>query len=57
MSADQPLAETAQLLRDLVAIPSINPMGRPLQGPNIYEHGVTAYLETFFQGLGVPYER
>jgi acetylornithine deacetylase len=49
--------ETTCLLRDLVALPSINPMGRPLQGPEIYEHRVTAYLEAFFRGLGVPYER
>jgi acetylornithine deacetylase/succinyl-diaminopimelate desuccinylase-like protein len=49
--------ESTRLLRDLVALPSINPMGRPLTGPDIYEHGVTDYLETFFRALGVPYER
>src|SRR5438270_9426186 len=49
--------ETTRLLRDLVALPSVNPMGRPLQGPELYEHRVTAYLEEFFRGLGVPYER
>src|SRR5436305_1964903 len=32
-------------------------MGRPLQGPDLFEHRVTAYLEEFFRGLGVPYER
>jgi acetylornithine deacetylase len=48
---------TTRLLRDLVALPSVNPMGRPLQGPEFYEHRVTAYLEDFFRGLGVPYER
>jgi acetylornithine deacetylase len=52
-----PLSETTRLLRDLVALPSVNPMGRPLQGPEIYEHRVTAYLETFFRDLGVPFER
>jgi acetylornithine deacetylase len=51
------MLETTRLLRDLVALPSINPMGRPLQGPDLYEHRVTAYLEDFFRGLGVPYER
>lgn len=45
------------LLRDLVALPSVNPMGRSLQGPEVFEHQVTAYLEDFFRGLGVPYER
>src|SRR4051812_42579806 len=49
--------ETARLLRDLVRLPSVNPMGRPLQGPEVYEHRVTAYLEDFFRGLGVAYER
>ncbi|HMC64199.1 MAG TPA: M20 family metallopeptidase [Gemmataceae bacterium] len=51
------MTETTRLLRDLVSIPSVNPMGRPLQGPEIYEHRLTAYLEEFFRGLGVPYER
>ena len=51
------MLESTRLLRDLVALPSINPMGRPLQGPEIYEHRVTAYLEGFFRSLGVPYER
>jgi acetylornithine deacetylase ArgE len=49
--------ETTRLLRDLVALPSVNPMGRPLSGPDIYEHRVTAYLEDFFRSLGVPFER
>lgn len=49
--------DTTHLLRDLVSLPSINPMSRPLEGPRIYEHQVTAYLEEFFRGLGVPYER
>ena len=49
--------ESTRLLRDLVAIPSVNPMGRDLQSPDLYEHRVTAYLEDFFRSLGVPYER
>ncbi|HXG09932.1 MAG TPA: M20 family metallopeptidase [Gemmataceae bacterium] len=57
MSSGVEHTETTRLLRDLVALPSINPMGRPLQGPEVYEHRVTAYLEEFFRGLGVPYER
>jgi acetylornithine deacetylase/succinyl-diaminopimelate desuccinylase-like protein len=51
------MTETTRLLRDLVALPSVNPMGRDLQGPEIYEGRVTAYLEDFFRSLGVPYER
>jgi acetylornithine deacetylase/succinyl-diaminopimelate desuccinylase family protein len=32
-------------------------MGRPLPAEITLEHRVTAYLEKYFQGLGVPYER
>lgn len=32
-------------------------MGRALQGPEVFEYRVTAYLDTFFRDLGVPYER
>jgi len=51
------MTETTQLLRDLVALPSVNPMGRDLPREIIYEHRVTAYLEEFFWSLGVPWER
>src|SRR5207253_10298223 len=51
------MIETTRLLRDLVALPSINPMGRTLHGAEIYEHQVTAYLEAFFRDLGVPFRR
>jgi acetylornithine deacetylase ArgE len=49
--------DTTRLLRDLVALPSINPMGRDLRGPEVYEHRVTAYLEEAFRALGVRHER
>src|SRR4051812_12468811 len=51
------MLDTTRLLRDLVAIPSINPMGRPLSGPQVFEHRVTAYLEAFFTSLGVRVQR
>lgn len=51
------MLETTRLLSDLVRIPSVNPMGRGLSGPEVYEARVTDYLEQFFRGLGVPYER
>src|SRR5262245_43722667 len=51
------MTESTRLLRDLVALPSVNPMGRPLQGPDLYEHRVTAYLEDFCRGLGVAAQR
>ena len=46
-----------RLLGDLVRIPSVNPMGRPLAGPGYLEAEVTAYLESFLRGLGVQVER
>jgi acetylornithine deacetylase/succinyl-diaminopimelate desuccinylase family protein len=49
--------ETTRLLKDLVALPSVNPMGRALTGDDLYEHRVTAYLERFFRSLGVGFER
>jgi acetylornithine deacetylase len=51
------MLETTRLLGDLVRLPSINPMGRDLRGPEIFEHQLTNYLDNFFRGLGVPFER
>ena len=50
-----PPSETTRLLADLVALPSVNPMGRPLQGPEVYEHRVTAYEHwaRFCQGIAL----
>lgn len=41
-------------LRDLVATPSVNPMGRDVAGPEFYEHRLTDYLEQLFARLGIP---
>jgi len=46
-----------RLLADLVAIPSLNPMGRPVSGPQYLEGGMTDYLEGYFRDLGVRHER
>ncbi len=46
------MLETTRLLRDLVRLPSVNPMGRALPEAITLEHRVTAYLEDFFRGLG-----
>jgi acetylornithine deacetylase len=45
------------MLSELVAIPSVNPMGRPLSGPEVYEGGMSDYLARFFAALGAPFER
>jgi acetylornithine deacetylase len=46
-----------RLLSDLVAIPSVNPMGRPLSGPGYFEGGMTDYLEGYFRDLGISCQR
>jgi acetylornithine deacetylase len=47
-----------RLLADLVAIPSVNPMGRPDPAdPRQLETRVTAYLERFCVERGLPCER
>ena len=48
---------TTHWLRDLVSIGSVNPMGRDLAGPHIFEARLTDYLEAQFRDLGVRYER
>ena len=49
--------ESTSILRELVSRPSVNPMGRALQSPDLFEYRVTDYLEQFFRGLGVAFER
>jgi acetylornithine deacetylase len=51
------MLDVTRLLGDLVRRPSINPMGRDLRGPEIYEHQLTAYLEVFFRDLDVRWRR
>jgi succinyl-diaminopimelate desuccinylase len=46
-----------RLLSDLVAIPSVNPMGRSLAGPEFLEPRLTAYIEQWLGALGVRLER
>ena len=44
-------------LADLVRLPSVNPMGRPVSGDEYYEHRVTDYLERLFTRLGLEWQR
>jgi acetylornithine deacetylase/succinyl-diaminopimelate desuccinylase family protein len=44
-------------LRELVRIPSVNPMGRAVDGPEFFEHRVTDYLQALFTRLGLPWQR
>jgi acetylornithine deacetylase len=45
------------LLGDLVSIPSVNPMGRALAGPEVLETRLSSYLEDWFAGRGIPCRR
>jgi len=49
--------DVTRLLRALVAIPSVNPMGRTLAGAEYLETRLTDYLEAWFRELGAPYQR
>jgi acetylornithine deacetylase len=49
--------DVVQTLQDLVRLPSVNPMGREVQGEEYLEHQMTDYLEQWFQALDVPYYR
>ena len=46
--------DLTRLLADLVSIPSVNPMGRALAGPEVLETRLTGYLEDWFGDTGSP---
>lgn len=49
--------DVVETLRDLVRIPSVNPMGRNVSGPEFFEYAVTDHLERLFKSLDLPFER
>jgi acetylornithine deacetylase len=49
--------DCAATLSELVAIPSVNPMGRATSGPEFFEHRLTDYLESLFSRLAIPAQR
>jgi acetylornithine deacetylase len=49
--------ELTRLLSDLVSIPSVNPMGRTLSGPEMLETRLGEYLEAWFRDRGIAVER
>lgn len=51
------IPDVVAILRDLVRLPSVNPMGREVTGEPYFEHRVTDYIQKFFEGLGVPWHR
>jgi len=49
--------DVTRLLSDLVAIPSVNPMGRAQAGPDFLETRLTNHLEAWLAERGVRHER
>ena len=49
--------DPVETLAQLVAIPSVNPMGRSVSGPPYYEDRLTDHLEKVFCRLGLAVER
>ena len=49
--------DPVETLAELVAIPSVNPMGRSVSGPPFHENRLTDHLEEVFQRLGLSVER
>lgn len=48
--------DVVQLLKQLISIPSVNPMGRDVSGDIYFEGRVTEFLCKYFAELGVEYE-
>ena len=48
--------DPVELLAQLVAIPSVSPMGREVSGPEYLETRLTEFLVRHFQRLDVPFE-
>ena len=46
-----------EILCELIAIPSVNPMGRELSGPIYFEQRLSDWLVQFFESIGAQYER
>jgi succinyl-diaminopimelate desuccinylase len=51
------IMDPLDILKDLVAIPSVNPMGRDVAGSQFLETRLSDHLENFFHRLGVECQR
>ena len=49
--------DVTELTQQLVQIPSLNPMGQPVRGPEFLEGRVTDYLQQWAIEHGLPWER
>ena len=44
------------ILKELISVPSVNPMGRDVAGEEFYEGRLTAWLEAYLTHHGLPCE-
>lgn len=51
------MQNTLEILKDLIRIPSVNPMGREVSGDIYYEGRMTEHLQKWCEGLGLSFER
>ncbi len=51
------MSRSVELLRELIAIPSVNPMGGPIAPEECFEHRLSDWLTQFAATLDVPFER
>ena len=51
------MLDPVETLRALIAIPSVNPMGRQIEGPQLYESRLTDYLQARFEQTGLAWQR
>lgn len=49
--------DVVSTVRDLIRIPSVNPMGREVQGDEFFEHRMTDHLQALFEQIGLPWQR
>lgn len=54
-SLDTLTTSPVDLLKQLIAIPSVNPMGQPVSGDIYYETALTEWLVNLFETRGIPY--
>jgi len=51
------MSATADLLQELVRLPSVNPMGRAVAGPTFLETRIADFLDQYLRSLNVAVER
>jgi acetylornithine deacetylase len=57
MTRSLDVARCSRILTDLIALPTVNPMGRPYHGDSPVERPVIEYLEGLFSPFGVERKR